>query len=295
MLEGRLDYHRGTPAVKCAGLTDEQLRTASVPPSELSLMGLVRHMAERTDEDRDGYFHVSEADTWQEAYGTWQAEIEHARHNGTPICSASASTAPPATERQPRYARSPRTGHEIIRTGHQPRPPWCQGGCRRSRVARVHRTTTTAALLVTVAVSALSGCVTVQRPPAADPPAAPARSSAPRPDGSAEPRVVQAPAREALERVGPSSPRPAARTTAPAVSAPLAEQRRPPSAHHHGRLPSHPVPAPQRRRPPQPRGEVPGGARPAPRTTDVCALGRQYGGWKADSPAARICGQAYGR
>ncbi|MBO4257954.1 hypothetical protein GRC12_29375, partial [Streptomyces griseorubiginosus] len=32
-------------------------------------------------------------------------------------------------------------------------------------VARVHRTTTTATLLVTVAVMALSGCVTVQRPP----------------------------------------------------------------------------------------------------------------------------------
>ncbi|WNM33830.1 hypothetical protein RKE30_27390 [Streptomyces sp. Li-HN-5-11] len=160
----------------------------------------------------------------------------------------------------------------------------------------MHRTTTTAALLVTVAVSALSGCVTVQRPPAADPPAAPARSSAPRPDGSAEPRVVQAPAREALEHVGPTRPpKPAERTTAPAVSAPLAEQRRPPSAHHHGRHPSHRVPAPHHRRPPQPRGESHGGARPAPHATDVCALGRQYGGWKADSPAARICGQAYGR
>ncbi|MGW4735428.1 hypothetical protein ACWEQC_40860, partial [Streptomyces shenzhenensis] len=60
----------------------------------------------------------------------------------------------------------------------------------------MHRTTTAAALLVTVAVSALSGCVTVQHPPTAGPPsAASARPSAPRPDGSAEPRVVQAPAR----------------------------------------------------------------------------------------------------
>ncbi|MFJ9818961.1 DinB family protein [Streptomyces sp. NPDC101151] len=100
MLEGWLDYHRQTLAWKCEGLTDEQLRTASVPPSELSLMGLVRHMAEVergwfrqvlvgddpgqiycTEEDRDGEFHLTGADTWKEAYGTWQAEIETARRN----------------------------------------------------------------------------------------------------------------------------------------------------------------------------------------------------------------------
>ncbi|AKJ14548.1 Mini-circle protein [Streptomyces incarnatus] len=100
MLEGWLEYHRQTLAWKCEGLTDEQLRTPSVPPSELSLMGLVRHMAEvergwfrkvlvgddpgpiyYTEEDRDGEFHLTEADTWQEAHATWQAEIETARRN----------------------------------------------------------------------------------------------------------------------------------------------------------------------------------------------------------------------
>ena len=33
-------------AMRCAGLTDEQLRQRAVPPSSLSLLGLVRHMAE---------------------------------------------------------------------------------------------------------------------------------------------------------------------------------------------------------------------------------------------------------
>jgi hypothetical protein len=46
MLEGWLDYHRETLLVKCQGLTAEQLRTRSVPPSSLSLLGLVRHMTE---------------------------------------------------------------------------------------------------------------------------------------------------------------------------------------------------------------------------------------------------------
>ncbi|MGQ4388612.1 DinB family protein [Streptomyces sp. SAS_270] len=100
MLEGWLDYHRGILATKCAGLDDAQLRTASVPPSELSLLGLVRHMAEVergwfrkvlvdddpgpiyfSDEDPDGEFHLTEADTWDEAHATWQGEIEIARHN----------------------------------------------------------------------------------------------------------------------------------------------------------------------------------------------------------------------
>ncbi|MFF1273329.1 DinB family protein [Streptomyces marokkonensis] len=100
MLEGWLDYHRGTLARKCEGLTGEQLRTASVPPSELSLLGLVRHMAEvergwfrrvlagedagplyYSEADPDGEFHVTEADTWQEAYAAWQAEVGAARRH----------------------------------------------------------------------------------------------------------------------------------------------------------------------------------------------------------------------
>ncbi|MFC7534262.1 DinB family protein [Actinoplanes sp. GCM10030250] len=46
MLQGWLDWHRQTLLRKCAGLTAEQLRTASVEPSNLTLLGLVRHMTE---------------------------------------------------------------------------------------------------------------------------------------------------------------------------------------------------------------------------------------------------------
>jgi uncharacterized damage-inducible protein DinB len=45
MLEGYLDWHRAYLRQKCAGLTSEQLAECSVPPSNLSLLGLVRHMA----------------------------------------------------------------------------------------------------------------------------------------------------------------------------------------------------------------------------------------------------------
>jgi|SRR5579875_178743 len=45
-LEAWLDYHRATLLSKCAGLTGEQLAQQSVPPSTLSLLGLVRHMTD---------------------------------------------------------------------------------------------------------------------------------------------------------------------------------------------------------------------------------------------------------
>lgn len=46
LLVGWLEFHRATLARKCAGLTDDQLRRCPVPPSTLSLIGLVRHLTE---------------------------------------------------------------------------------------------------------------------------------------------------------------------------------------------------------------------------------------------------------
>jgi len=45
-LEQWLDYHRATLLFKCEGLTEQQLKRRAVPPSSLSLLGLVRHMVE---------------------------------------------------------------------------------------------------------------------------------------------------------------------------------------------------------------------------------------------------------
>jgi uncharacterized damage-inducible protein DinB len=45
-LSGFLEEQRSTLAWKCQGLSDAQLKEASVPPSNLTLLGLVRHMAE---------------------------------------------------------------------------------------------------------------------------------------------------------------------------------------------------------------------------------------------------------
>ncbi|AUG80803.1 hypothetical protein CFP65_6136 [Kitasatospora sp. MMS16-BH015] len=96
-LRALLDYHRATLAMKCAGLTDEQLRERSMPPSTLTLLGLVRHMAEverawfrRTFEDHGIPMVWSEeidfqaaydasASTRAEAFAAWEAEVEHSR------------------------------------------------------------------------------------------------------------------------------------------------------------------------------------------------------------------------
>ncbi|MFG2313101.1 hypothetical protein ACGFS9_31200 [Streptomyces sp. NPDC048566] len=155
----------------------------------------------------------------------------------------------------------------------------------------MQRTTTAATLLVTVAVTALSGCVTVHRPSAPGPHTAPSGAAAPDPNGVKEPQIVQAPAREALERTAPSKePRPVApaprRAAPPPAPAPAASGRPHPR-------PSRPAPRPEPHRP-EPRTPTAPAAPEAPGNTDVCALGRTYGGWKADSPQAVICSGAYG-
>ncbi len=44
-LTAYLEYYRGTVELKCRGLTEENARTRSMPPSALSPHGLVRHLA----------------------------------------------------------------------------------------------------------------------------------------------------------------------------------------------------------------------------------------------------------
>jgi uncharacterized damage-inducible protein DinB len=96
MLRGFVDYQRQTLLGKCQGLTSEQLSSAAVPPSALTLAGLVRHMAdvERawfrrrvagldlpwifcTDEDRDAAFVVVGSDP-EADLATYRHEIEEA-------------------------------------------------------------------------------------------------------------------------------------------------------------------------------------------------------------------------
>ncbi|MGW6403076.1 mycothiol transferase [Streptomyces sp. NPDC055134] len=46
LLEGWLSWHRETLLAKCAGLESAQLTRTTIKPSNLTLLGLVRHMAE---------------------------------------------------------------------------------------------------------------------------------------------------------------------------------------------------------------------------------------------------------
>jgi hypothetical protein len=82
---------------KASGLTDEQVRTASCPPSDLTLLGLVRHLSEverywakkafagedigpiycdaaHPDGDRDGDFHPPQDATMEDAVAALRIE-----------------------------------------------------------------------------------------------------------------------------------------------------------------------------------------------------------------------------
>jgi hypothetical protein len=98
MLEGWLDYHRQTLLLKCQGLTAEQLKTASAEPSNLTLLGLVRHMAEvergwfrksvnheeipwiyYTEEQPDADFDLAAEADAEADFAVFAAEVEAAR------------------------------------------------------------------------------------------------------------------------------------------------------------------------------------------------------------------------
>jgi hypothetical protein len=98
MLTSFLDFQRATLAVKCAGLPAELLRVQPVPPSGLSLLGLVRHMAEVERNwfrpvlegarmstifapgfDPEPAFSDVAGASVTEAFTAWEAECAHAR------------------------------------------------------------------------------------------------------------------------------------------------------------------------------------------------------------------------
>jgi hypothetical protein len=104
-LSAVLDWHRATFELKCADLSPERLSEQAVPPSALSLHGLVRHLAgvERwwfriqfagedvpllyySDDDPDQDFESLDGDV-DEAFAVWRAECEQSRH----ITAAAAS------------------------------------------------------------------------------------------------------------------------------------------------------------------------------------------------------------
>jgi uncharacterized damage-inducible protein DinB len=93
-----LEHYRKTIELKCDGLTPEQLGTRSVPPSRMSLLGLVRHMARveqswfrrtiegngelaRHFQDEDGGFEFGEPtqELVDESFALLRAEVAHAR------------------------------------------------------------------------------------------------------------------------------------------------------------------------------------------------------------------------
>jgi uncharacterized damage-inducible protein DinB len=98
MLSAWLDFHRGTLALKCDGLTDAQLRQRAAPPAKMSLLGLVRHMAEGeqqwfkmvlagaqtpyhyyTDDNPDADFDDIDSADVAESFRTWRSECTDAR------------------------------------------------------------------------------------------------------------------------------------------------------------------------------------------------------------------------
>jgi len=92
-----LGHQRNFLIRKASGLTEDQVRIAACPPSDLTLLGLVRHLADvergwakrgiagmdvpslfSSDDDVDGDFHPSPEATMADALAVFQSEAEDA-------------------------------------------------------------------------------------------------------------------------------------------------------------------------------------------------------------------------
>ncbi|MGW7414735.1 hypothetical protein [Streptomyces sp. NPDC054863] len=166
-------------------------------------------------------------------------------------------------------------------------------------------TRTAATLLVGVAVTAVSGCVSTPSGPAGKPAAhqqSPAPQHPPLPhlvgDGGQPEQLIEAPVHEVLEAAMPPSARAPAPKAEPAgeQGATRAPQPQPPRAERPDRRAAVPEPEPPHRHRAPHRKKDPLPALPKVPTSaaDVCALGKGYGGWRPNSPEARICRETYG-
>ncbi|MDT7742503.1 MAG: hypothetical protein QOE59_1581 [Actinomycetota bacterium] len=100
-LAGWLDFYRDTVVGKCEGLDEDGWRSASVPPSPLTPLGLVQHLAEvernwfrrvllgedapavydspSSTPGHDGGFDVGGEFTGEKALEVWREEVERSR------------------------------------------------------------------------------------------------------------------------------------------------------------------------------------------------------------------------
>ncbi|MEN9644829.1 MAG: hypothetical protein RL238_1498 [Actinomycetota bacterium] len=127
-LDSFLEYYRSVFIRKMEGLDEAQVRL-TLPPSELTLLGLARHMAEVErgwfrrrfadqeapflycgDEadggDPDGDFHPAPTDTMADALAALQAEIEFARAATAGVSMDTQATADPPWQRIPGWRPS---------------------------------------------------------------------------------------------------------------------------------------------------------------------------------------------
>lgn len=74
-LSDYLANYRLTLRMKCEGLSPEQLARRSVPPSTMSLLGLIRHLAEV---ERDWRSWLTDADPLPKLYGARDADFDGA-------------------------------------------------------------------------------------------------------------------------------------------------------------------------------------------------------------------------
>jgi uncharacterized damage-inducible protein DinB len=120
-----LDFHRATLVMKCARLDEADLKRRAVPTSNLTLLGLVRHLTDVeygwfcewldgqpeksvyfTDEDPNGDFDNLDTHSVADIWTAFQAQVEESRRIlGTFTDGGEPARGTPGRSRRPRNVR----------------------------------------------------------------------------------------------------------------------------------------------------------------------------------------------
>jgi len=113
-LEDYLTHYRTTLRMKCEGMDPEQLARRSVPPSTMSLLGLLRHLAEV---ERDWRNWISDGDPLPKLYGGRDSDFHGAAAEQAEVDAAFSALAREQAETDAALAEHPDLGERLGKDG----------------------------------------------------------------------------------------------------------------------------------------------------------------------------------
>ena len=120
-LQDYLSHYRLTLLMKCEGLDPEQMARRSVPPSTMSLLGLLRHVASA---ERDWRNWITDGEPLAKLYGVRDADFDGARADAAEVDAAYSALAREQADTDAVLGQHPDLGERLGESGIAVRELW---------------------------------------------------------------------------------------------------------------------------------------------------------------------------